>query len=96
MIVDSRDMEKGTGELIDEKRVSAEAAVVEYLESQASRFESLPDSYMRERAYDFRDIGERMLRDLTRSKHENISASDDGRALNTCGKRDRRFFCHCC
>ncbi len=81
MIVDSRDMEKGTGELIDEKRVSAEAAVVEYLETQASRFESLPDSYMRERAYDFRDIGERMLRDLTRSKDENISASADGETL---------------
>ncbi|MYK48829.1 MAG: phosphoenolpyruvate--protein phosphotransferase, partial [Candidatus Dadabacteria bacterium] len=81
MIVDSRDMEKGTGKLIDEKKVSAEAAVVEYLEFQASRFESLPDSYMRERAHDFRDIGERILRDLTHSKNENIPASADGEPL---------------
>jgi len=81
MIVDSRDMERGTGNLIDEKNVSAEAAVVEYLESQALRFESLPDSYMRERAYDFRDIGERILRDLTHSKDGSIPVSADGEPL---------------
>ncbi len=81
MIVNSREMEKETTELIDETRVSAEAAVVEYLESHALRFESLPDSYMRERAYDFRDIGERILRDLTRSKDGDTSASADGESV---------------
>ena len=81
MIVDSDDMQKGAGSLIEEKGISAEAAVVEYLESQALRFESLPDSYMRERAYDFRDIGERILQDLTRSKDEKISAPADGEPL---------------
>ena len=74
MIVDSSDMENGTIELIEEKKISAEAAVVEYLESHASLFEALADPYMRERAHDFRDIGERILRDLTRSKKDDIKA----------------------
>ncbi len=81
MIVDSEEMEIGTEKLIDEKNLSAEAAIVEYLDSQASGFESLTDSYMRERAYDFRDIGERILRDLTHSKDENVSVSHDGEPL---------------
>ena len=78
MIVDSDEMEEGTTRIIGEKGVSAETAVVEYLESHASRFESLADPYMRERAHDFRDIGERMLRDLTRSKERKTAAPADG------------------
>ena len=79
MIVDSDEMEEGTTRIIGEKGVSAEAAVVEYLESHASRFESLADPYMRERAHDFRDIGERMLRDLTPSKDgKKTAAAADG------------------
>lgn len=74
MIVDSQEMEQGTTKLIDEKGISAEAAVVDYLESHASRFESLSDPYMRERAHDFRDIGERILMDLTHSKKDGRSA----------------------
>lgn len=78
MIVDSSEMEEGATRIIDEKGVSAESAVVDYLESHASRFESLADPYMRDRAADFRDIGERMLRDLTRSKDRKAAAAPDG------------------
>ncbi len=78
MIVESSDIEKGTSELIEEKKISAEAAVIEFLESQALRFEALSDPYMREKAHDFRDIGERILRDLTGSVSPSVPyASDD-------------------
>ncbi len=78
MIVESSDIEKGTLELINEKKISAEAAVIEFLESQALRFEAISDPYMRERSHDFRDIGERILQDLSGAVSANIPYESDG------------------
>jgi phosphotransferase system enzyme I (PtsP) len=49
------------------KRVSAEQAVVEGIESIAADFERLDDKYLKERAQDFRDIGEKILHELMES-----------------------------
>ena len=49
------------------KRVSAEQAVVEGIESVAADFERLDDKYLKERAQDFRDIGEKILHELMTS-----------------------------
>ena len=49
---------------IDEGKVSAETAVVQGIESIAARFEHHSDRYVREKAQDFRDIGEKLLHEL--------------------------------
>ncbi len=51
-------------EKLNEKKVPAEVLVVEVIESIASQFEQLNDHYLREKAQDFRDIGERILHHL--------------------------------
>ncbi len=52
------------------KKGSAEQAVVEGIESIAADFEQLDDRYLRERAQDFRDIGEKILHELMKSSGE--------------------------
>lgn len=49
---------------IESGNVSAETAVVQGIESIAARFEHHPDRYVREKAQDFRDIGEKLLHEL--------------------------------
>lgn len=68
MILDSTALEESLLKHINEDGMSAEMAVVECVEALASQFESLSDSYLREKAQDFRDIGERLLHHLTKSK----------------------------
>lgn len=65
--------------LIEEKEFAAESAVIEGIESIAGHFESLEDRYIRERAHDFRDIGERILEMLMQERgaqHVNSAPSD--------------------
>ncbi|NIP29934.1 MAG: phosphoenolpyruvate--protein phosphotransferase [Candidatus Dadabacteria bacterium] len=80
MILNSPALEESIVKLIDENKSSAEASVVECIESLASQFESLEDTYLRERAQDFRDIGERLIRNLThsgkRGKPMNVNDED--------------------
>ncbi|WP_462137315.1 phosphoenolpyruvate--protein phosphotransferase [Candidatus Mycalebacterium sp.] len=49
---------------VEEGDVSAETAVVQGIESIAGRFEHHSDRYVREKAQDFRDIGEKLLHEL--------------------------------
>jgi phosphotransferase system enzyme I (PtsP) len=55
-------------EKIREKNIAAEPAVIEGIESIAGQFENLDDRYLRERAQDFRDLGEKILYYLLRSR----------------------------
>lgn len=55
-------------EKLNEKNIPAELAVIEGIESIAQRFENLSDRYLREKAADFRDIGERILQELLKMK----------------------------
>ncbi|HEX3037088.1 MAG TPA: phosphoenolpyruvate--protein phosphotransferase [Thermodesulfobacteriota bacterium] len=53
---------------IKEKGIAAEPAVIEGIESIAGQFENLNDPYLRERAQDFHDLGEKILYYLLRSR----------------------------
>jgi phosphotransferase system, enzyme I, PtsP len=53
---------------IREKNIAAELAVIEGIESIAVQFENLDDRYFRERTQDFRDLGEKILYYLLRSR----------------------------
>lgn len=55
---------------IRESSLAAEIAVIEGIESIAEQFKNLSDRYLRERAQDFRDIGERILHYLLQSRGE--------------------------
>ncbi len=55
-------------EKLNEKNIPAELAVIEGIESIAQKFENLSDRYLREKAQDFRDIGERILQELVKMK----------------------------
>ncbi len=55
-------------EKIGAKSIAAELAVIEGIESIAGQFENLDDRYFRERAQDFRDLGEKILYYLLRSR----------------------------
>lgn len=55
-------------EKIKGKSIAAELAIIEGIESIAEQFENLHDHYLRERAQDFRDLGEKILYYLLRSR----------------------------
>ncbi|HSG31471.1 MAG TPA: phosphoenolpyruvate--protein phosphotransferase [Thermodesulfobacteriota bacterium] len=53
---------------ITKKKASAERALIDTIEEVARHFESLTDIYFKERAGDFRDIGQRVLHYLVQSR----------------------------
>jgi len=53
---------------LEQDDIPAELAVIEGIESIAEQFESLSDRYLREKAHDLRDIGERILQELVKLK----------------------------
>ncbi len=55
-------------EKINKKKVSAERALIDTVEDVAKHFENLTDVYFKERAGDFRDIGQRVLQYLIETK----------------------------
>ncbi len=68
MILKSDSLKSTVLDKLRKKKTTAEQAVVGGIELIASQFENLEDRYIRERAQDFRDIGERLLHDLAGSK----------------------------
>jgi len=64
LVIQGQTLRNSMFEKLEQKNISAELAVVEAIEDIAQQFESLSDKYLREKAQDFRDIGERILRDL--------------------------------
>jgi len=61
---------------LEDNDTSAELAVIEGVESIAEQFESLSDRYLREKAQDFRDIGERILQELVKQKKGSKAATE--------------------
>lgn len=61
---------------LEEGDIPAELAVIEGIESIAEQFEGLSDRYLREKAQDFRDIGERILQELVKHKKGRKAASE--------------------
>ena len=64
MIIKSESLQNPLLNAVKESEITAEQAVVDGVESIASHFEKLEDRYFREKAQDFRDIGERLLHEL--------------------------------
>ncbi|MER3445565.1 MAG: phosphoenolpyruvate--protein phosphotransferase [Candidatus Dadabacteria bacterium] len=68
LILKDSTFQKTIIEKIREKGIAAELGVIEGIESIAGQFENLDDPYLRERAQDFRDLGEKILYYLLRSR----------------------------
>ncbi len=77
MIVKSSSLRDTLLNQID-RGVTAETAIIEGIESIASQFEALTDRYLREKAQDFRDIGERFLHELVDSEIIKDNGDSDG------------------
>lgn len=61
---------------IEKKKVTAERALVDTVEEIAKHFEGLTDPYFKERAGDFRDIGQRVLHYLVEHKSQDSITSE--------------------
>lgn len=61
---------------LEDSDIPAELAVIEGVESIAEQFEGLSDKYLREKAEDFRDIGERILQELVKHKKGRKAATE--------------------
>ena len=56
--------------------MAAELAVIEGIEAIAQQFEAMSDRYLREKAQDFRDIGERLLHELIKHSTGSKAAAE--------------------
>lgn len=65
MLDDSR-LVRGARAMIETDRINAEAAVNQQLNELARRFEAMDDAYIAARLDDIREVGTRLLRNLTR------------------------------
>ena len=74
MILKDSTLKNAIVKKLEDNKIAAELAVVEGIESIAGHFENLEDRYLRDRAQDFRDIGEKILHELFKSsKKDNVS-----------------------
>lgn len=69
LVIQGKTLRTTMFEKLEQKHISAELAIVEAIEDIARQFESLTDRYLREKAQDFRDIGERILHELLKLKN---------------------------
>ncbi|QMT58772.1 phosphoenolpyruvate--protein phosphotransferase [Legionella sp. PC997] len=59
-------------QVIRKEKIGAQAALATVIKKHIAQFESMEDSYLRERASDFRDLGRRVLAALQWSQQEEI------------------------
>lgn len=78
MILEGSTLRNAISQKLKEKNIPAELAVIEGIEPIAQQFEGLSDKYLREKAQDFRDIGERILHELVRHKKGRSIAAEPG------------------
>ncbi|MGC1183376.1 phosphoenolpyruvate--protein phosphotransferase [Legionella sp.] len=71
-ILDKDSLGAEVEQVIREEKISAQAALATVIKKHIAQFESMEDSYLRERASDFRDLGRRVLAALQWSQHEEI------------------------
>jgi multiphosphoryl transfer protein len=64
LFLDDPDLLAAVRKRINEAQINAEAAWQQTIEATAARFAALPDDYMRARAADVRDVGQRVLGQL--------------------------------
>lgn len=71
-ILDKDSLGSEVEQVIREEKISAQAALATVIKKHISQFESMEDSYLRERASDFRDLGRRVLAALQWTQHEEL------------------------
>ncbi|URJ31207.1 phosphoenolpyruvate-protein phosphotransferase PtsI [Blochmannia endosymbiont of Camponotus sp.] len=64
ILLEDEELEQDIVTLIKEELFSADAAVYSVIETQAKALEKLEDEYLKERATDVRDIGNRLLKNI--------------------------------
>ena len=64
MILDDSSLSQAPRELIRERRINAEWAVVQQMERLVEQFEEMEDEYLRERRHDIQQVVERILKAL--------------------------------
>lgn len=71
-ILDKDSLGAEVEQVIRNESLSAQAALSVVIKKHVQQFEDMEDSYLRERASDFRDLGRRVLAELQRSQREEI------------------------
>lgn len=61
--------------IIETKRLKAEVCLSEYIETMSQKFKKMEDPYFQDRAYDFIDIGERIILVMQSQNPDNLSFS---------------------
>ncbi len=64
LALEDRDLRDQVLHVVQEKRVNVEAAVAEVIERYTRTLDAVPETYLRERAADVRDVGRRVLSSL--------------------------------
>lgn len=59
--------------VIREEKIGAQAALASVIKKHVAQFENMEDDYLRERAFDFHDLGRRVLAELQWSQREAIA-----------------------
>jgi phosphotransferase system enzyme I (PtsI) len=72
---------RGVERRIGEHKINAEAAVQAEIEAIAEGFAKMNDEYLAERAADIREVGARLLRQLTRQPHQSLKDLPEGAVL---------------
>src|SRR5439155_1593894 len=67
--------------VVRERQVNVEAALTEVIEKFTRAFAEIPNEYLRERATDIRDVGDRVLTALTREDRPSAVAFPEGSIL---------------
>lgn len=80
MLTGSR-LVRGVEDGIADRRINAEAAVQLVISEVARGFEGLPDAYMAARADDVREVGSRLIRNLTESPFQAFSHLPKGTVI---------------
>jgi phosphotransferase system enzyme I (PtsI) len=73
MLLDDEELEEDIVSHIRENKCSADVAIHSIVEENANMLEQLEDPYLRERASDFRDIGNRLLKNVLGIKIVDLS-----------------------
>ncbi len=72
---------RGVVRRIGENKINAEAAVQAEIEAIAHGFAKMNDEYLAERAADVREVGDRLLRQLTRAPYQSLKDLPEGAVL---------------
>lgn len=77
LILDDPVLRESTVKSIEKDNLNAEYAVSRVLDKVGKTFSHIEDSYLRERAQDFKDVGRRILKNLMGKKEETLSNLKD-------------------